>query len=113
MNLSYFLKNISGENENIFRLYAIIEEKYYWKIEWSQQLLAHEAVINLLHAGMLSAEVQLQYADMRRIDAAELRNELGSFAHFVERAVNGFKSYLAWINPDLWDVEFPWRVPLK
>ncbi|HTL82954.1 MAG TPA: hypothetical protein VL651_14670 [Bacteroidia bacterium] len=114
--IRYFFRFI-GRKQNpqlqevdYYRLYAIIDEQYYWTTEWyfSDQIKMN--VVQTINGGFVTEEITELCKNMSAIDFEILRNKLGAFAYFIERAVNGFKSYIIWISPDPHINDVPWQV---
>jgi hypothetical protein len=94
----------------LYRLYAIIDDLYYWKVEWHWNKQAREITVHMFNAGFISGEITASCSNLPVIDPSELRNRFGSFAYLIERAVNGFKSYIMWISPDPHASGLPWKI---
>jgi hypothetical protein len=88
-------------------LRAVIDNLYYWEIEGNK--IDHSFTVHRLNAGFLAAKPESQHF-LAEIDLSSLKDQLGSFSYFVERAVNGFKSYIMWISPDPQTTEIPWKI---
>jgi hypothetical protein len=102
-----------GENTEHYRLFAVIDDLYYWKVEGSMNAKLQSITIQNLISGFNSEEICESYKKLSTVDITDLRNSLGSFAYFIERSVNGFKSYIMWISPHLQTDELPWKLSLN
>lgn len=102
-----------SETAEYFCLYAIIDSLYYWKVEWYKNTSQQSATIHAITSGFISAEIIEKYKNLRTITPAELRERFGTFSYFIERAVNGFKSYIVWISPDPQTTNIPWKIPVS
>ncbi len=110
----YFEKQLMPEeNAEHYLLFAVIDDKYYWKVEGAMNAKLQSVRIENLISGFNSEEIGENYKRLNKIDIIDLRNKLGSFAYFIERSVNGFKSYMMWITPDPNTTEIPWNIALN
>jgi len=110
----YFEKQLLlGENAEHYRLFAVIDDLYYWKVEGSMDTKLQSITVQNLISGFNSEEITESYKKLSTIDVTDLRNNLGSFAYFIERSVNGFKSYIMWISPNPQTKELPWEIALN
>ncbi len=91
-------------------LYAVIDALSYWTVDWNWNKTTREVMIHRFDAGFVSGEITSRCNTLQPIDPADLRNRFGSFAYLIERAVNGFKSYILWISPDPQDPGPPWKI---
>ena len=113
--IKYFFEELSKKqpaenNDGHFRLYVILSEQYYWNVEWTRNKSRQTVTLPVLHSGFISAEVQEKYKSLTEISPEILREHFGSFASFIERAVEGFRSYLTWISPDAQSKNIPWQI---
>jgi hypothetical protein len=106
----HFLQN---ENAEHYCLFAIIDDLYYWKMEGAMNTKLRSVTIQNLTSGFNSEEIRENYKKLAKLDIIDLRNKLGSLAYFIERSVNGFKSYIMWITPDVNTTEIPWNMVLN
>lgn len=88
-----------GENETL-RLFVIIDDTFYWAIEWHGKKDQDSLVIADLNAGFLSAEVNEACAELQEVTPEILRERYGVFTDYIQRSVSGFRSYILWIHPD-------------
>jgi hypothetical protein len=97
------------------QLYSLFDDKFYWRVEWLRQPpgTGTEALVIDFSSGTANETVLEKCNEMPSIEQEKLRCELGSFAYFIERAVSGYRSYISWISPELWQSNFPWHVPLS
>jgi|GEM_PF-3125155 len=103
-------KEPPGDNNIQFhRFYAIIDDRYYWQAEWLWDTSLMNAVIHSFTAGFLNDAVIGDCKTMTELDNLEMRDKFGSFAYYLERAVNGFKSYTMWVSPDPQQNDIPWQ----
>ena len=110
----YFEKQLlPGKNAEHYLLFAVIDDLYYWKVEGAMNEKLQSVTIQNLTSGFNSEEISENYKKLAKIDIGDLRNKLGSFAYFIERSANGFKSYIMWITPDPNITEIPWNITLN
>ncbi len=102
-----------GGTPELYRLYAIIDDLYYWKVEWHWNKPLREVTVQMFNAGFNSGEITDKCRELPAIEPADLRNRFGSFAYLIERAVSGFKSYIMWISPDPQSPGPPWKVSVE
>jgi hypothetical protein len=103
-------KQLTENNDGNFRLYVILGEQYYWNIEWTRNKSQQTVTLPVFNSGFLSEETRKQYGSFTEITPEILREHFGSFANFIERAVEGFRSYLTWISPDPQLETIPWQL---
>jgi hypothetical protein len=115
--IRYFFEEIQKKqpaenNDGHFRLYVILGDQYYWNVEWIRSKSRQNITLPVLNSGFISEHIQEQYQSLTEITPEVLREHFGPFASFIERAVEGFKSYLTWISPDAQSKDIPWQIPL-
>jgi hypothetical protein len=113
--IRYFYEELTNQqvtdtNDGRFRLYVILSDQYYWNVEWTRNKSRQHVSLPVLHSGFISEKVQEQYKSLTEIAPETLREHFGSFATFIERAVEGFRSYLTWISPDPQSKNVPWQI---
>lgn len=101
------------EDGEQYCLFAMVDSLYYWKIGGNMNIQTRTATISTFSSGFVSAKILDEHTGIPEIDLPELRKQFGSFAYFIERAVNGFKSYLSWISPGPQSSVIPWQIPLS
>lgn len=105
---NYYLGVITSEKgEELHQLYAEIDERYYWILEWSTINHPRSAIVHHWRCGLVSE--YLRPSSVSAISVDGLREEFGSFAYYLERSVSGFKSYIAWMSPDPHSTEVIWK----
>lgn len=110
----YFEKQLLlGEDGEHYLLFAVIDDLYYWKVEGAMNIKLKSVTVQNLISGFNSEEISENYKKLDKVDIADLRNKLGSFAYFIERSAKGFKSYIMWITPDPNKAEIPWSIVLN
>jgi hypothetical protein len=111
----YFFDKESPFNEETerYRLFAVIDELYYWKVEGNLDTKLQSVTIRAFSSGFACENIREDHKDMAEINFSELKDQFGPFAYFVERAVSGFKSYLGWISPDPQVNKTPWNISLN
>jgi hypothetical protein len=97
----------------LFCLTAIIDEHYYWSMEWLGNPQGTAAAIKDVSAGFATETIRKKCITLRKVDSKELHAQFGSFAYYIERAVSGFKSYVLWISPDPAVSDISWQIPLN
>jgi hypothetical protein len=103
-------QNPEGRSTDYYQFYALIDEKYYWTTEWFTDTVDHKNVVEVVNGGFVTDEITERCKKLSEVDFSVLRTQLGSFAYFIERAVNGFKSYIIWISPDPQLNDIPWQI---
>lgn len=112
--IQYYYETFQGEQPETFeeeeqhRLIAIHDTLYYWQMEWRD--VAEAAAVVDLHAGLLSEKIREQSERMEELSPPELRTRFGSMANYIERSVQGFRSYIRWISPDQDIATHPWKI---
>ncbi len=113
---NYFFKFIGkkpgsfDEDADHYCLFAIIDDKYYWSTEWFSDNILKKNIIQTVKGGFVTEEIYALCKNMSEIDLSVLRSQLGSLSYFIERAVNGFNSYIIWISPDPQVNDIPWQI---
>jgi hypothetical protein len=106
--IHYYIGIVSSDEAGQHnQLYAEIDEQYYWLIEWTTNNAPPSSVIRNWHCGLLTETERP--ASVTEISTDELRRQFGSFAHYLERSISGFKSYVAWMAPDPFSDEVRWK----
>lgn len=98
------------EDQNHYRLYAIIDDRYYWTAEWYSDTVLKKEIIQSVNGGFITKEIIAEYKSLPEIDFITIKERFNLFASFIERAVNGFKSYIIWISPDPQKNDIPWQI---
>lgn len=104
MAVKYYFERIGGEITSrktirVCRLFAIIDDSYYWAVEWTDQADKTKSVLNDFNAGFMSQTVKDACANLNEIQPDELVAKFGAMAHYIERSVIAFKMYILSINP--------------
>jgi hypothetical protein len=117
MNATYYLQlvsnDISDNGMKECRLYAVIDEVYFWAIEWKANNDPPKSEIIDFNSGFMSDTIKEACLHMTVVLSPDLRNSFGSFADYVERAVSGFRSYISWITPDAEVNAVTWQIQNK
>ena len=82
-----------------YRLFVIIEDAWYWAIEFKSAGEDSPTSLTDFNAGFMSAIVKENISILTEIQLADLRRKFGTFADYIECAVSGFRSYIADICP--------------
>ena len=106
--INYYLGIITCEKgRECHQLYAEIDDRYYWILEWASIENPHSAVVQNWRCGLISEHPRPSSVSQISIDG--LREQFGSFAYYLERSVSGLKSYIAWMSPDPHSSEVIWK----
>jgi hypothetical protein len=108
-----FKRQNTKYDEGHYRLFAIIDNQYFWNIEWQKNRVNQTVVFPVFKAGFISEEILEKCKNLSELEPGKLKEQFGPIAYFIERAVNGFKSYIAWISPDPLSQHVPWEIPLN
>jgi hypothetical protein len=93
-------------------LIAILDGIYYWRMEWcgSEEPKMAEALD--INGGFLSDEIRAHCTLLEEFPSDELRDRFGTMGNYIERAVQGFRSYIRWISPDPDVTKRPWIISI-
>jgi hypothetical protein len=113
--IKYFLdERMNAENASsqlkFFRMFALIDGKYYWAIEWSLDKETEQTIVGDLNAGFMSDVVREACKNLEEVPAEVLRQKFSTFADYVIRCVGGFRSYISWTYPDSTVSKINWSV---
>ncbi|CAN5913562.1 hypothetical protein BH11BAC7_BH11BAC7_08720 [soil metagenome] len=108
-----FKRQNTDSGEGHYRLFAIIDNQYFWNIEWQKNKSEHTVTLPVFHAGFISDEIIERCKSLSEVEPGKFRAQFGSIAYFIERAVDGFKSYITWISPDPLRKNVPWQISLN
>ena len=102
MAVSYHYTTLArdADGNQQYRLFAIIQNSWYWAIEWKVQDKSGASYLTDFNTGFMNASVTRGIASLTEISAVELRNKFGAFADYIERAVSGYGNYITGISPD-------------
>jgi hypothetical protein len=97
----YYFDHIESEEKNTqqYRFCAEIESLYYVEVVWRWNEENASAEITGLASGFLTAAIISTNINCVETDIAQLRQKFSSFAYFLERCTEGYRSYLGWIRP--------------
>lgn len=110
--IKYYFENVKAA-QDYFRTIAIIDDQYFWSMDWRWDTTGNNAAVSDFQAGFLSAAIREKCKSLEEVSPAEIRERFGSFAYYVERAVSGLKSYLLWISPDSTVNEASWKISMN
>jgi len=103
MSIKYYYSKLtadaSSENQQ-YRLFAVIEDSWYWAIEWTNAGKDSPSYLTDFNTGFMNKAAKETLSGLSEIQANQLRVKFGTFADYIERAASGFRSYISWICPD-------------
>ncbi|MDQ3109795.1 MAG: hypothetical protein M3R17_07855 [Bacteroidota bacterium] len=108
-----FKRQNTDREEGHYRLFAIIDNQYFWNIEWQKNKLQQTITLPVFQAGFVSEEIMERCKSLSEVEPDKFKEQFGSIACFIERAVDGFKSYTMWISPDPLIKNIPWQISLN
>lgn len=82
----------------IFRFIALIGDEYYVQVHGEKRSGGLITITNI-NGGFATAEVRALLKEEEIISVAQLREKFGTFAQYLERIAEGFRSYISWIRP--------------
>lgn len=118
MTVKYYFESISGEkNSREFsrqlRLFSIIDDSYYWAIEWTSGADSTKFVLSDFNAGFMSRDVRDVCANLNEIQQEDLETKFGSIADYIERCIFAFKEYISTISPGEHLKNVAWEIESK
>lgn len=92
-----------------YTLFAIIQNSWYWAIEWKISGSSTVSYLTDFNAGLMNADVKKGLVSFTEVSAIDLRSKFGAFADYIERAVSAYGSYITSIchNTEAGNVSWP------
>lgn len=116
MSIKYYYATLNpdlAEGKQQYRLFAVIEDSWYWAIEWKSAGKDSPAHLTDFNTGFMSAMARQTLSVLSEIGPKELRIKFGTFTDYIERAASGFRSYISWICPDSEMKNIVWEISEK
>lgn len=113
MSIKYYYSILSPDSESgdrQYRLFAVIEDSWYWAIEWKTSGIDSPSILTDFNTGYMSRTVKQTLSTLTEIEPPQLRSRFGTFADYIERAASGFRSYISWICPDSEMKNIVWQI---
>jgi hypothetical protein len=113
MSIKYYYATLSPgttDGTTEYRLFAVLQNSWYWAIEWKTTGEDRHSHLTDFNAGAMSATVKDSLSALRLIASTELRSRFGSFADYIERAVSEYGNYIAKICQDAKMPDVIWRI---
>lgn len=113
MSIKYYYLTLGPDSTGgtgQYRLFAIIQNSWYWAIEWKGSGKDQPSHLTDFNAGAMSAAVKESLSALKLIASTELRTRFGSFADYIEHAVSEYGHYVEKISHDPEMKNVIWRI---
>jgi hypothetical protein len=81
-----------------FRFTALIDSQYFVQVSGNKRP-GGAVLIHNLCGGFAQEEIRTVLAEEEIVNLQQLREVFGTFAQYLERTAEGFRSYMYWIRP--------------
>lgn len=87
---------------------ALIDDRYYWNMKWFYDEAGIPTVTDCASGFLINDKID-NLDDFTEVEFQDLHSTFGSFADYLERAINAYKSYVLWIAPTPASPQLKWR----
>lgn len=113
MSVKYYFSKLSTysvDGTEEYRLFAVLQNSWYWAIEWSSAGKDEPSHLTDFNAGVMSAMVKESLSALKLIPSTELQSRFGTFARYIENAVDEYGNYIAAISRSAEKPDVVWQI---